>query len=136
MSQTVETGAQLRLLAGEALEHARELFRAELYLAKLELTVEAKRAGIAALFLALSLVLLHAGFLVIVAAIILALFAQPLAAAAVGLVLIVLSAGAALAALAAFKRRHLARTRAGLSRDVALLRWRRKPNLGLKSEAL
>ena len=122
--QTNDAGEQIRTLANEAVDHARDLLRAEVALAKLELKGEAKKAALAAGLAALSLVLLHAGFLVLVGAIILALFAQPLAAAIVGLVLVLLAAGAALAALAAFKHRHMARTRAGLSRDAALLRLR------------
>jgi uncharacterized membrane protein YqjE len=111
-------------LADEALVHARELVRAELSLVKVELQAEARRAALAGLFVVLALVLLHAGFLVLVASVILALFSEPAAAAVVGLVLLCLAVGAGLAAVAAFKRRHLPRTREGLSRDAhALMRF-------------
>jgi len=121
---SADAGEEIRTLAGEALEHARELFRAEVALAKLELKTEAKRAALAAALAMFALMLLHAGFLVLIAAIILALSDQAPFVAVVGAVLIVLAAGAAFAAFAAFKRRHLVRTRANLSRDVALLRLR------------
>lgn len=120
-----EPGENLAMLADEALQHAKELVRAELSLAKLELHKEAKAAAFSAACAVLALVLLHAGFLVLVAAVVLALFAKPLAAASVGVVLIAAAAGAAFAALHAFKRRHLPRTRARLSRDAhALMRFK------------
>jgi uncharacterized membrane protein YqjE len=122
MPETRDTGDHLRTLAEEALDAGRELVRAELSLAKLELENEAKKAGLAVMFAATGLVLLHAGVLVLVAALVMALFGKPLVAAAVGLLLLVLAAGAALAAVTAFERRHLERTRASLSRDAAVLR--------------
>lgn len=124
MLETRDAGEHLRTLAEEALQSARELVRAELSLAKLELKNEAKKAGFAVLFAGLALLLLHAGVLVLVAALVMALFGKPLAAAVVGVLLLALASGSALAAVAAFKRRHLERTRAGLSRDAAVLRLR------------
>ncbi len=112
-------------LAGDAVTHAKELVRAELSLAKGELVKELKAGALAVALCVLALVFVHSGYLVLIAAIILALSGKALAAVVVGAALLVLGAGAAFAAYRAFKHRHLPRTRERLAQDAqALLRFR------------
>jgi uncharacterized membrane protein YqjE len=116
---------RLAMLADDAVEHAKELVRAELNLARDELKKEAKAAAFSLALVAASLVLIHTGFLVLVAALILAFAGNPVATTIIGIALMALAVGAALAAMRAFKRRHLPRTRRRLAQDAqALLRFR------------
>ncbi|HEV8245600.1 MAG TPA: phage holin family protein [Polyangiaceae bacterium] len=120
-----DPGERFATLANRAVEHAKDLVRAELSLARDELQGEARAAAFSLALAILSLVFLNAGFLVLVAALVMTLLGKPLAVAIVGLALLGVAGGAAFAALHAFKRRHLARTRQRISDDAqTLLRFK------------
>ncbi len=121
----LDPAERIATLADDAVAQAKELVRAELSLAKDELTKELKAAAFAVGLGILSLIFLHSGYLVLIAAIILALSGKALAAVVVGVALVLCAAGAAFAAYRAFKHRHLPRTRERLAQDAqALLRFR------------